>query len=141
MKFQFTSKSKAVAEKFAQSIKADRNIDSSLTEKDGTVTVEYSTADYAEPAREATAVTYADLESMCSYLYREMQYQTNWLSSAVSELDNALWKHRTEGHLPAIIGPEKMQKAIEALGLAGDYEVQKRVVYASNASIEVDFVK
>lgn len=180
MKFKFTSNSKAQAEKFQKYIKADRNLDSTLTEKDGKFLVEYTTPDMEmseakwkanKKAKKAKSndmkksecstanVTSADvccdgpeyveycdmmecMNEFARYFYNEMQYQLNWVWSEIDWLANRLYKHETNGHLPPINGAEKMQKALDALGIGGDYEIQKPIVYASTRlgkSMEVDF--
>lgn len=65
------------------------------------------------------------LKSELSYLYRYL-----------SNLESALYQHAHEGHLPPIIGPEKLTKALKALGLDGDYEVQKRQIWASTGKLQ-----
>jgi hypothetical protein len=143
MKIQFTAKNKALAEKFANHIKAERNLDSATTEKDGKFFVEYSIADYCEKTTscEPCAPTMEDLSRLANFLFQEMQYQMNWLWAEIDWIANRLYKHESNGHLPPINGAEKMKKAIDVLGIGGDYEVQKPVIYASTRlgqSIEVD---
>ncbi len=160
MKFKFTSKSKTQAEKFQKYIKADRNLESTISDKEGKFYVEYSVADIKFPAKKAEAnmmeptkcadsctpqyMEYDEvmccLSDLASYFYQEMQYQMNWIWSELDYIENAFYKHVSSGHLPPINGAEKMQNALTALGLGGDYEVQKPVIYASKTdSFEVDF--
>jgi hypothetical protein len=65
----------------------------------------------------------------------------NNLYDYIDNLRSAIWKiednfynmmsaHK-DGHLPPINGPEKMNKALSVLGLDGDYQVEKRTIYAS----------
>jgi hypothetical protein len=182
MTFKFTSKSKAQAEKFQQYIKADRNLDSTVSEKDGKFVVEYNVPDLALAAKKKKAKKAKsndkqdkmgdekkgmpeekcmskaagveievevcpdcedEEEGMCEedvmdmlsefarYFYNEMQYQLNWVWAEIDWIENAFYKHVSQGHLPPINGAEKMQKALDTLGLGGDYQVQKPVVYAS----------
>jgi hypothetical protein len=140
MKLQFTSKSKEIAKKFAEHIKAERKLDSATLEKDGVYTVEYSIANCCEVKTEPCSPTYEDLSNVVNYVMREMQYQVNWLSAEISYLFEAMYKH-SQGHLPPISGAEKMKKAIEVLGIGGDYDVQKPIIYASakhGVSMDVD---
>jgi hypothetical protein len=170
MKFKFTAKSKATAEKFQKYIKADRAIESTLTEKDGKFLVEYSVAEVQfslakkkakkaakspKPADKSKAdmgsvdcgepdYMEADdvMEMLCefsNYFYNEMQYQMNWVWAELDYIENAFYKHVSQGHLPPINGAEKMQKALDALGIGSDYEVQKPIIYAAKSnSFEVD---
>lgn len=155
MKFKFTSKNKSFAEKFQQYIKADRDLDSSLEEKDGKFYVEYSIADYsqdtceknkADDGEECEFIKKDDLRCMFSafsqYLLKEVQYQMNWVYSELEYLEERFYNHK-KGHLPPINGAEKMQNALDALGIGQDYEVRKPVVWvqASNKSsptLEID---
>lgn len=144
MKFQFTSKSKDSATKFASHIKAERGLDSSVSEKDGKFFVEYSTADccYEQPAVSTSTPcgpTYEDLHHLASYIVRELQYQTNWLWAELDYLSDTFYKHK-QGHIPPINGAEKMKKALSTLGIAEDYEIIKPVIFASkNEDLNLDF--
>ncbi len=158
MKFKFTSKSKSQAEKFQKYIKADRNLESTISDKDGKFYVEYSIAEIKLPEKKVVAnigdnsvcasPQYMDYEEvMCcmndfaSYFFQEMQYQFNWVWAEIDYIENAFYQHVSNGHLPAINGAEKMEKALTALGIGGDYEVKKPVVYANTkygTTAEVD---
>ena len=136
MKFTFVSQSKESAEKFSAHIKSERKLDSSVTEKDGKFHVEYSIADccYDQPKTGECCTptpSYDDLSRMASYIFKEMQYQMNWLWAEISYLRNSFYQHVDNGHLPPIKGAEKMEKALTALGIGGDYEVKKPVIYSS----------
>lgn len=149
MKFKFTSKSKQVAEKFQQYIKADRNVESSLVEKDNKFHVEYSVADYCETKTADANCEYlklCDFQDVMSryaqYFFQEMQYQFNWVWAEIDNLYSAFYDHK-KGHLPPINGAEKMEKALTALGIAEDYEVMKPIVWVqasrrNPAGIEID---
>lgn len=140
MKLQFVSQSKNVAEKFAEHIKTERSLSSTITEKDKVYTVEYSIADYCQKDAaccEPKPICQEDLSQLAGYIFREMQYQNNWLLGIITSLENAFYNHITRGHLPPIEGPEKMEKAIEALGISGDYKVEKRVVWASEMEFDI----
>ena len=187
MKFKFTSKSKALAEKFKQHLKADRNIEASISDKDGKFYVEYSVAEVdmaamkakkkAKSAKKPAADKAMPDKSMCSkadmggmnpqdcedddeyvemddlqemfssfaqYIFQEMQYQMNWMWSEIDYIENTFYQHVQNGHLPPINGADKMSNALKVLGIAGDYDVQKPVIYASTSnskvpSLELDF--
>jgi len=141
MKLQYKSKFEKFAKDFATHIKAERQLDSTITEQDGVYTVEYSIADYcgekSESGDKPCNPTFDDLSRWARYIFDEIQYQSNWFAARISYVENEFYRHISSGHLPPIEGPEKMQKAIDALGIGGDYKVEKRTVYAS--TIEVDF--
>jgi len=63
-------------------------------------------------------------------------------------LENSFYSwagQHTSTHLPPIIGAEKMDNALKKLGLDGDYQVQKKTIYASknarNVTFELDYQK
>ncbi len=142
MKLQFTSKDAKIAASFANHLKAERSLASTTTVSDkGIHTVEYSIADCCVPTKEPCSPTYADLSNVVSYVLKEMQYQNNWLSSQISYLSEQFYQH-SKGHLPPIMGAEKMENALKTLGVGGDYEVRKPVLYSQaslRGGIEVDF--
>lgn len=174
MTFKFSSINKAQAEKFQNTLKSERGIESTLVEKDGKFLVEYAIAEVSIAAKKKKACSKKDekseksekseeackdmskasnelqkcceeeeeegvdeedvqemLSQMANYIFREMQYQTNWLAAEIAYIENALYKHVSSGHLPPINGADKLQKALEVLGISGDYEVRKPVVFAS----------
>jgi len=82
------------------------------------------------------------LHEYAHYFYQEMQYQMNWVWAELDYLAQSLYNHQ-KGHLPPINGAEKMQKALDVLGIGSDYEVQKPIVWvqaskSSPASLEID---
>ena len=159
MKFIFTATNKSQAEKFQSHIKTDRSLESTVAEKDGKFLVEYSIPDVSfastdlikaedEEGEKEESVCKEDVQEMLSslaqYLYKEIQYQFNWIWSEVAYLENAFYKHASNGHLPPIVGADKLQKALEILGVGGDYEVRKSVIYAATKNgtqIDVDITK
>ena len=64
------------------------------------------------------------------YLYYMVDVLYRYIESVSSDLWRYQWQHQ-EGHLPPIIGAEKLTNALKALGLEKDYEVKKPVIYAS----------
>jgi hypothetical protein len=60
--------------------------------------------------------------------------QIEWVRIDINDLYNMHFRHM-EGHIPAIVGADKMNTALEALGLANDYKVEKKTIYASDGSI------
>lgn len=41
------------------------------------------------------------------------------------------------GHLPKIVGADKMNKALAALGMDGDFQAQKKTIFASKDLFEI----
>jgi hypothetical protein len=78
-------------------------------------------------SEERPEVSYEDLNRV----YRYIDEMTKYLSDRLSSLQESFWTHKEQGHLPAILSPSLMKDALKAIGLDGDYEVQKKVVYAS----------
>lgn len=72
------------------------------------------------------------LQSQLNYLDSRFQ----WVWENIDGLRSALYSHVSEGHLPKIEGAAAMSKALKALGLDGDYEVAKQVVYASTGEVQ-----
>lgn len=96
-------------------------------------------ADYGEmECCEDKEVTKDDLDNVYRSLYSYLDsfYSSiNALSNRIYETQDMIfekfWEHE-KGHLPKILSVEQMSRAIEALGLSSEVEVQKRVIYASD---------
>lgn len=58
----------------------------------------------------------------------------DWAREEIDGLYNMLYRHM-DGHLPAIVGADKMNTALEALGLANDYKVEKKTIYANDGTV------
>ena len=69
----------------------------------------------------------AELAQYVQYLNMSMES----LYACMNEIRNDLFDHATNGHLPPFSTPSQMTEAIKTLGLDKDYNVQKRVIYAS----------
>jgi hypothetical protein len=80
----------------------------------------------------------ANMDAKMNYLFQEVSYIYNYASRVENALYNVMATHK-ENHLPPVIGPEKMAKAIKALGLDGDYEVFKRPIFASKDKVVVNY--
>lgn len=65
------------------------------------------------------------VDSQVRYIYQELSY-----------MREALYGHISNGHLPPIEGAERLSKALKVLGLDGDYEVKKQVIYANDGTPE-----
>lgn len=60
--------------------------------------------------------------------------QIEWVRTDINDLFNMHFRHM-EGHIPAIVGADKMNTALEALGLANDYKVEKKTIYANDGTV------
>jgi hypothetical protein len=60
--------------------------------------------------------------------------QIEWVRMDINDLYNMHFRHM-EGHIPAIVGADKMNTALEALGLANDYKVEKKTIYANDGTV------
>ena len=77
-------------------------------------------ADMAHPDAPKYAY-HSDMMNMYDYMMQEVDYLYKVLGS------------HFQGHLPPIKSTEQMSRAIEALGLDKEYEVEPRVIYAKDA--------
>lgn len=76
------------------------------------------------------AVSRDEMKSFGEYI----DYRIRSIREDISNLYNRFWEHQ-EGHLPKIVGAANMEKALEAIGLAGDYKVEKRTIYANDGTV------
>lgn len=79
----------------------------------------------------------ANVDDICCRL-DNLAYSINYISNSINELyryvnsvENHLYKHLDNGHIPPILGAEKFANALEALGIDGDYKVEKKTIWAS----------
>lgn len=78
----------------------------------------------------------ADGQELCEepekdeYLYSLVNYLFSYIESLEMAFSKYSYRH-AEGHLPPILGAEKMQTALNKLGVGEDYEIRKPVIYAS----------
>lgn len=71
------------------------------------------------------------------YLY----WMTEYLYSYISQVEQFMYhyvSYHSDGHLPPIQGADKMETALNKLGIGGDYEVRKPVIYASQTETKTD---
>jgi len=73
-----------------------------------------------------------DIDCIVKQIYTDISYSLQSLQRQIDWISQDFYKHSNEGHLPPIEGAEKMQNAMTKLGIDGDYEVRKPVIYASN---------
>lgn len=93
-----------------------------------------------EPSRPLVEIkaAYGDIAETASVSQSDIAWlaqRVDSLSQSIQQIWSSLAEHMTDGHLPKIEGAGNMEKALKALGLNGDYEVAKKVIYASDGSI------
>ena len=137
MKFSFNFKNESLASKFQEALK-ERNAESieSTVSEDGTISVSYAISNCEEvksscDEEDVDKKIYSALSEFAEYFMREMQWQVNWLTSEIDYLYSMMYEHK-QGHLPKVNSPSQMEAALKVLGLDGDYDVMKKVVYAKN---------
>jgi hypothetical protein len=94
-------------------------------------------ADSPSPSSDITSqiwnICYDMVSSLRKYVYR---------------VEDALYEHK-KGHLPPILGAERMNRALEAVGLDGDYKAEPKEIYANskynvkagkNSQFELDLI-
>lgn len=72
-----------------------------------------------------------EVECMMQELYSYMSYYNEYVRSELSYL-YSMWNRHQEGHLPNVGSSEQMQRVVENLGLSDEFEVAKKVIYASS---------
>lgn len=72
------------------------------------------------------AVSKSDIDYLESRL-RWMQEDLNYVRT--------MYYNHMEGHLPKIVGATAMQKALKAIGMDGDYQVEKKTIYANDGTV------
>ncbi len=88
-------------------------------------------ANYTDGCCEVTVATPVLTQADLSYINDRIR----WIQDDINYLRTDFYKHTTEGHLPKIEGATAMEKALKALGLAGDYEVEKKTIYANDGTV------
>lgn len=74
------------------------------------------------------------LKSCMAQMYGMMDNMNN----RMDRMNNNMWNYQdshAEGHIPKIIGADKMNKALKALGMDGDYEAKKKTLFAAAQNI------
>lgn len=72
------------------------------------------------------------LECGIKCLYDELKYVYNY----IYRLEEELYKHKNDGHVPKIPSTTAMKKVIDILGLSDEYKVEPKVIYSSNGTIK-----
>lgn len=71
-----------------------------------------------------------EMKALADYI----EYRIQSVRRDIENLYTRFWEHQ-DGHLPKIVGAANMEKALEALGMAGDYKVEKKTIYANDGSV------
>ena len=79
-------------------------------------------------------------ESM-NEMYSIMVNMQNYVWAEIEWLEQKVFEHIQNGHIPPIQGAEKLQNALNVLGIGEDYNVQKPTVWAKNGDIVIDGMK
>jgi hypothetical protein len=146
MKYTYTFKNESLANRFKGALE-ERSASSieSETDEDGVITVSYAIEEARCDKEKYATVEDVDEKihsvvwSMADALMKEVQWQMNWINSEIDYLYTRFYRHE-DGHLPSIKSPAQMEGALKALGINEDYEVKKKVIYASG-KIQVNNLK
>ena len=70
---------------------------------------------------------------MMGSIANNLHDRMDFMHKRMNDVENNHYKHSSTagGHLPPILGADKMNKALKALGLDGEYNVNKKELYAS----------
>lgn len=98
------------------------NLAPSLKEEDGKFEISYA---YGEPATKEDYVSWSSLEGYMQSIGYELKYMREDLRF----MEQRLYKHMDNGHLPPIKDAGKMEAALKVLGLSDSYTVSKPSVY------------
>lgn len=132
-----------MANRFVKYMKAsDENltVESEKLEDEGCVQVKYDFPEFSTASEEKDEPTkeYIEREELFDilrdfrrYFVEYIGYEMNWIASEIRYLENAFYRHQN-GHLPAIEGAGKMERALETLGIKEDYEVEKKRIFATS---------
>lgn len=66
-----------------------------------------------------------------AYALNDIVRSIEYLRQDIDSMYKILFSHMESGHLPAVKSAEQMARAINKLGLGDEYEVQKKMIYAS----------
>lgn len=117
MEKKITLSSVAAAEQY----KIIANVEGEITQnKEGEVLLAY---DDKCPTAKAS-IDDETFERRLGYIYDTIREEVQWISRRIDNVYKALAEHQV-GHLPCVKSAEQLEKAIKALGLANEYEVEK----------------
>ncbi len=84
-------------------------------------------------------MTMEDCMAAMSYLHERVGHVYSYASRVEDSLHEFARDHSGPGHLPKIVGADKMNKALKALGMDGDYQVEKKMIRASKDQVIVNY--
>jgi len=93
------------------------------------VEIEVKSEEEEEDEKEE-GVSKDEMKAFADYI----EYRIQSVRRDIENLYTNFWQHQ-DGHLPKIVGAANMEKALEALGMAGDYKVEKRTIYANDGTV------
>ena len=120
MKSQIKFKNKEDAQSFIDYCKVEG---ATIEEKENDVLVAYEV--------ECKSCEEENEREMYCQMYREFDRRMEYVWARMDRMEQRIWKHESEGHIPPIKSAEQLQRALAALGLDSEYDVQKRTIYAS----------
>ena len=138
MEHTLTFKHKAVAKAFVIALNK-RNIEPKLDllENNTVFKITYATevAAHTHPDEEKEFASRDEVRRMmddfAGFLFSEMDFQVRFMMDQVERVSTAFFDHLHRGHLPPIQGAEKFEKAMDILGISGDFEIVKPKISAA----------
>jgi len=76
------------------------------------------------------------IDQKLALVHSHINSNAEYIHDRINRLQQALYSHTEKGHLPPIEGAGRMQKALKAVGLDDDYQVQKKTIYADDGTPE-----
>lgn len=73
------------------------------------------------------------------YCIASLYDYVGYLERSIGNLQERLYDHTSNGHLPPIKSAGQLEKAIKVLGIGDDYQVVKPVIWAKKREIEVTY--
>ena len=86
-------------------------------------------------------VTSPDLQSQIWNVCYDMVSNLRNYVYAVEDRMYSKWQDHQLGHLPQILGAERMNNALETLGLDGDFKAEPKTIYASDYKYSIKATK
>lgn len=93
-------------------------------------------AAYAKSNKKHTAIAYDECAAPAPASKSDVEYlemRLGYLRDSLDYFRETFYEH-LQGHLPKITGAGQLTKALKVLGLDGDYEVQKKTIYANDGT-------
>lgn len=67
--------------------------------------------------------------------------ELNYLYRYISNVEDTIYRHMGDGHLPKVKSTEQLKRAIDVLGLSEEYKVEPITIWAANGQSDVRGVK